>query len=150
MDPATLLVVEDDLSFRESLADCLRGAGYQVITTREAREAMSAVEGPLQPRLIVLDLMMPGINGQQLSRMFKENARTAEVPILALSGAGPEAVLEASVDWFLSKPVEVATLLSTVRHLLGEPVEPPAELAQAPSRGGGTTSDDSTGGGSGG
>lgn len=119
MARAQILVVEDDLSFRESLADVLRGAGYEVTVTADWRESMSAVEG-MQPSLILLDLMMPGVNGQQLSRLFKQNERTAKVPILALSGAGPEAVLQAEVDWFLSKPVEVSTLLSTVRHLLGE------------------------------
>lgn len=128
MERGHILIVEDDVSFRESLADVLRGTGYEVMVSSEWREAMSAVERS-QPALIILDLMMPGVNGQQLSRLFKQNERTAKVPILALSGAGPEAVLQAEVDWYLSKPVEVATLLSTVRHLVGDPVSAPPARA---------------------
>lgn len=117
----SVLVVEDDLSFRETLVDVLRQGGYEVTAARDARAAMNAVETAEVPELIVLDLMMPGINGQQLSKLFKENPRTRKVPILALSGAGPEAVLEAKVDWFLSKPVDVQVLLSTVKHLTSAP-----------------------------
>lgn len=120
MDRGRLLIVEDDLSFRESLADVLRGEGYTVIVTRDAQEALRVLETSPAPKLILLDLMMPGVNGQQLSRLLKESTRTSKVPILALSGAGPEEVLRAEVDWYLSKPVEIATLLSTVRHLTGD------------------------------
>ncbi|MDQ3263853.1 MAG: response regulator [Myxococcota bacterium] len=113
----TILVIEDDPSFRETLLEVLREDGYRLMATGGAKEALGLLEREL-PSLILLDLMMPGINGQQLSRLLKANPRTAAVPVLALSGAGPEAVLEAEVDWYLAKPVEVQVLLSTVRHLI--------------------------------
>ncbi len=115
--PSTILIIEDDPTFRETLVEVLREDGHRLLSAGAAREAMGLLEQEL-PELIVLDLMMPGINGQQLSRLLKGNPRTAKVPVLALSGAGPEAVLEAEVDWYLAKPVEVQILLSTVRHLI--------------------------------
>jgi len=111
-----ILVIEDDHSFRETLREVLREEGYRVLAARNAQEAIRLLDRE-QPLVIVLDLMLPGVNGQELSRRLKQNRHTAYVPILALSGAGPEAVLAAEVDWYLAKPVAVDTLLDTLQHL---------------------------------
>ena len=80
-DNFTVLVVDDDESMREIVERTLRGAGYQVVTAANGNEGLRAVE-TLSPGLIVLDLMMPEMDGFEFLRRLKEDPRHCQLPVV--------------------------------------------------------------------
>jgi CheY-like chemotaxis protein len=119
MTGSRILVVEDDASLREVLAEILSEEGYRVQCAANGAEALALLEGTGAPDLILLDLMMPVMNGWELSRSLRADPRLARVPLVVLSARGsasPGAVPEA--DAFLAKPFDAARLLQTVSRLL--------------------------------
>lgn len=119
-----ILVVDDDPAVREMLAHTLEQAGYVVLT---ASDGISAVDLARQyrPALITLDLAMPGIDGQRLLPVFKEDPAIKEIPVLVISAlaAGGHLSIPGAVG-ALSKPVHREVLLRAV----GDILHPPAEV----------------------
>ncbi len=116
----TVLVVEDDPGFRTLLTEVLTEHGYRVRTAKNGEEAWVLLERESSPPdLILTDLLMPKMGGSDLAKKVKSDRRVGGVPIVAVSGAGAESVLDTQVDWYLAKPLELATLLKTVRHYCG-------------------------------
>jgi CheY-like chemotaxis protein len=113
MSGGTVLIVEDDDDIRESLAEILAGEGFGVRTARHGREALARLAEPPGPCVVLLDLMMPVMNGWELAGRMRDDARLAAIPIVALSAAPnepPDGVR------LLRKPVELAVLLQVVRE----------------------------------
>jgi len=116
-----VLLVEDDDSLRELYAAELAAAGFMVL---EAADGASGVEKAVQfgPQAVVLDLMLPGVDGFKVARRLRANERTAEVAIVALTAlASPRSrdlALAAGCDSFLSKPVIGAALIGELVRLL--------------------------------
>lgn len=81
-----LLVVEDDEEVRENLAVLLGLRGYRVRTAREGREALARIEQHGQPCLIILDLMMPVMDGWTFHAAVKADSALRQVPVIILSG----------------------------------------------------------------
>lgn len=108
MRRARVLIVDDEIASRAVIASALDGLGLDVMECASADEALAAVADP--PDAIVLDLMMPGIDGIELCRRLRSAAATRDVPILMLTAhTGREqklSALEAGVDDFLSKPLD--------------------------------------------
>ena len=86
--PDPLLVVDDDESFRSSLSQALREEGYTVVTAGDGLEAMRWLEQGSRPCVILLDLMMPRMNGWAVLAALREDAALSAVPIIALSAGG--------------------------------------------------------------
>src|SRR5919202_5410107 len=86
MAKGTVLVVDDDLRFLQTIREVLQEDGYEVTTTVGA-QAMD-VAAALRPDVILLDVMMPGMNGMDVSQHLRQDPRTAEIPLIAIS-AGP-------------------------------------------------------------
>jgi pilus assembly protein CpaE len=140
---ATILVIDDDSNTRRILSAILTPLGYKVTTAENGAQAMNAVQDSL-PDLIITDVVMPGIDGYELTRRLRRDARCADVPILILTGrAGLEEKLkgfEAGANDYLTKPCEPAELAARVRALFrqvekiksAQPAPPPAE-ATAPA-----------------
>ncbi|MER5873207.1 SpoIIE family protein phosphatase [Streptomyces sp. NPDC002044] len=116
--PAHVLVADDNADMREYLGRLLRGAGYQVSTVDDGRQAMGAIRAHAFD-LVVSDVMMPHLDGLALVAALRADQRTASLPVLLLSArAGQEASIEglqAGADDYLVKPFAAAELLARVR-----------------------------------
>ena len=118
---ATLLIVDDEPHVRKLLKILLENQGYQTLAASSGEEALVMVEEQ-PPDLILLDIMMPGMDGFDVARQLKTNKATSNIPIIMLSALGEHSAricgLEAGAEDFLSKPVESAELWLRVRNLL--------------------------------
>ncbi len=132
-----ILVVDDDTRLRELLRRYLSSNGFLVTTAKDAADARARLEG-LEFDLIVLDIMMPGENGLDLTSSLR---RTSDVPILLLTARGEAddriAGLEAGADDYLSKPFQPRELLLRINSILrrqARPADPPPATAPAALR----------------
>ncbi len=108
-----VLIVEDDVDIRETLHELLECAGY------EASEAANGLEGLLAarlapPDLIVLDLMMPVMDGWQFRRAQRSDPALASIPVIVISASGPSPI---DADLFLQKPFPLDRLVAAVARL---------------------------------
>ena len=94
----TVLVIEDDPDVRNALAELLSGEGYQVSATADGAEALDTLRGGLLPSVIVLDLMMPNMDGWDFRRAQLEDPTLAPVPVVLLTASGfrPDVVHESN------------------------------------------------------
>jgi CheY-like chemotaxis protein len=115
-----VFVVDDDPAIRESLADLLADEGYSVVTAINGAEALDKLRRPSQARpcVILLDLMMPLMNGQQFYAEQQQDARLASIPIVVISADGRvKQKASAFGGEYLAKPVRIETVLEVVeRH----------------------------------
>jgi diguanylate cyclase (GGDEF)-like protein/PAS domain S-box-containing protein len=118
---ATLLIVDDEPLVRKLLKMLLEDQGYLTLTASSGEEALAIVEQQ-PPDLILLDIMMPGMDGYEVARKLKSDKSMANIPIIMLSALGEHSArilgLEAGAEDFLNKPVESAELWLRVRNLL--------------------------------
>jgi two-component system phosphate regulon response regulator OmpR len=132
-DDCHILVVEDDPRLRERLARYLTGEGFRVTAAGDAAEARTQLRA-INPDLMVLDVMMPGESGLDLTQSLRAEALRSEqnhdLPILLLTARGaPEdriAGFEAGADDYLGKPFEPRELVLRIRALLRRSPAPPA------------------------
>ena len=119
--PARILVVDDMPEIRELLGVYLVNAGYQVVTASNGQEALAAVAAEA-PDLILLDVMMPVLDGYETCRRLKSNEETAFIPIVMLTALQDFnhrlRAIELGADEFLSKPFNHLELMTRVRSLL--------------------------------
>lgn len=113
---ARILVAEDHPDSRDAMCTLLEAYGYAVLVAENGREAVdTAVAG--YPDLILMDLMMPGLDGLEATRMLRERTDTRDTPIIAVTAmdGGRSLALEAGASDFLNKPIDVRDLLEKVR-----------------------------------
>src|SRR5262245_25799643 len=112
----TILVIDDDADIREMMKIVLEADGYQVNVAADGVEALEQLQGGSRPSLIILDLMMPGLDGEQFVKQIRSGI-FADVPIVVLSGhCAAERKAEELNAVCLMKPVEVDELLKTVER----------------------------------
>ena len=116
-----VMVVDDEVHVTALLARMLQTQGYEVVIAHDGSSALSAISGH-QPDLIVLDVMMPGLNGFEVCRRVKGDAATRLTPVILVSGMYEPDVrvqgLEAGADDFLTKPFDTRELLTRARALV--------------------------------
>lgn len=115
----TLLIVDDEASNIEPLEALLTENGYRVFTAVNGQDGLERLN-EVVPELVILDFMMPVMNGAELGRRLRANQATRTIPILMNSGTSEAIVRQdfAGYDAFLRKPYKIAELLSVVRDLL--------------------------------
>jgi DNA-binding response OmpR family regulator len=116
--PHTLvLIVDDDVEIRESVADLLRLEGYEVRPIPSADAAWSALRLGARPALIVLDLWIPGMSSGEFVRRLRASEH-AKVPVLVLSGSQSADEIASSVEAVSQKPIEATALVRVVDRLV--------------------------------
>jgi CheY-like chemotaxis protein len=122
-----VLIVEDDPDMRESMESVLTYAGHSIAAVADGAEALNWLSGNRpQPCVILLDLMMPGMNGFELRSRLRADPVLSAIPVLVLTGAGnlvdrKGAELHAEI---LRKPVDLKDLLAAIhRHCAAVPAK---------------------------
>jgi CheY-like chemotaxis protein len=117
--PRHILLVEDDFAIRETVAEVLESDGFQVTCAHNGAEALRLLGEGHRPGLILLDLMMPVMDGWEFRLAQRRNPEIASIPVIVLSaGAGQEGRLPMlAAAAFLPKPFELDQLLNTVGRL---------------------------------
>jgi len=117
---STVLIVDDSPSARETLLAALDGHGYQLVTAENGSEALQ-LANQIRPDVILLDVMMPGMDGFEVCQRIRSMPALAEVPVVLLTALDDHASLlrglEAGADDFFSKPIERKELLVRVRTI---------------------------------
>jgi two-component system alkaline phosphatase synthesis response regulator PhoP len=121
MAQANILVVDDERDLLELVHYNLTRAGYRVDCVASGEKALAQLRSRL-PDLIVLDVLLPGIDGLEVCKLMKQDPRTAAVPIVMLTARGEEADvvtgLELGADDYLTKPFSPRILLARVKAVL--------------------------------
>ena len=116
MSTPTVFIVEDDVDTREMLAKFLELEGYHVEVAANGQQALERLGQGVSASVILLDLMMPVMDGWEFRRRQVEDARLKGIPTIVVSAAGRDRMAQISADAYLSKPVDMDELL----HRVGE------------------------------
>lgn len=121
MPKETILVVDDEEDVLELVHYHLSREDYLTETATSGEEAVRKASA-VRPALIILDIMLPGVNGLQVCRTLKKDSRTADIPILMLTARSEEsdivAGLDLGADDYVTKPFSAKVLLARVRRIL--------------------------------
>jgi CheY-like chemotaxis protein len=119
---APVMVVEDDEDTRRLLERVLKLQGLPVRTAADSRELLLALRKPPLPRLMLLDVELPRVNGFKILALLRQQPQTADLPVVMVTAhAETKHILQAmslGADGYLSKPVKVATLRAMVARIL--------------------------------
>jgi CheY-like chemotaxis protein len=113
-----VMIVEDDFEIREILRELLEEAGYQVMWAANGMEALARLRIGRAPRVILLDLMMPVMDGLEFRTAQRRDPALAAIPVVVISAdhGMDQKVCDMQVDEYLPKPFELRTLLATVNR----------------------------------
>lgn len=118
---AKILIVEDDATLADTLVDNLQEEGYEVFSTRDGENALSLIRSKL-PDLIVLDIMLPTLDGLSVCRIIRKDPSTLHIPIIMLTARGTEVDkivgLESGADDYIVKPFGLGEFLARVRAVM--------------------------------
>lgn len=120
---AQILVVDDNPTNLKLLRVLLTANGYEVRTAVDGEEAVGVLER-FRPRLILMDIQMPGVDGLTLTRQLKSNPATRDITVIAITAyamkGDEERMLAAGCDGYIAKPIDTRTLPAVVaRYLQG-------------------------------
>src|SRR5262249_13340445 len=112
-----ILVVEDDVHIRESLRDVLEDEGYEVTTARNGKEGLEQLAEMNHPCVVLLDLMMPVMNGGEFLKAVRADDIIASIPVIVVSAWPKEAARVADqAQSFVKKPVALEVLLEEIER----------------------------------
>lgn len=123
-DPRAVLVVEDDSDIRFGLGVLLEDEGYKAVTAANGRQALAVLRAmPRLPSLILLDLMMPEMDGWQFRAEQRRDPELASIPVMVLSAAAdlPKQTAKLGAVGAMQKPVQVEELLAEIKRLCPPP-----------------------------
>lgn len=117
-DPA-VLVIDDDVELRDAVADALQAEGMVVATAGNGREGLEYLRAGGRPQVILVDLMMPVMNGWQFCEAKQGDPQLSAIPVIAVSAAAkkdPASPYFLNVEEIVAKPVEIEELIAVVRR----------------------------------
>ena len=114
LDLETVLVVDDDPESLEATKDLLACEGYSVVTARNGLEALQELQGGLRPRVMLIDLSMPLIDGRTLCQICEAEPAFARIPRVIVSADRNAAAMKGRARAVLPKPVECQSLLDAL------------------------------------
>jgi two-component system alkaline phosphatase synthesis response regulator PhoP len=125
-----ILVVEDEEDILELVSYNLTKAGYRVTSVTSGEDAIKSARSK-QPDLVLLDLMLPGVDGLEVCNTLKRDHRTANIPVVMLTARGEEADivsgLELGADDYITKPFSPRVLLARIKAVLRRKMKAPVE-----------------------
>jgi twitching motility two-component system response regulator PilH len=117
-----VLVVEDSIPQREMITELLRKSGLTVTAASDGVEALAQIQAGEHPDLVVLDIVMPRMNGYEVCRRLKADPITQNVPVILCSSKGEEFDrywgMKQGADAYIAKPFQPTELVGTVKQLL--------------------------------
>jgi len=115
----SVLLVDDDSEFRESLRDLLAAEGCRVVCARDGSDAVAAMRAH-KPQVVILDYVMPRVDGAGLVKTLRQSDATSDIAIVMMSGLPEDMVKPVceGYDVYLPKPVEIDTLLAALNRAL--------------------------------
>ena len=121
-EPRRILVAEDDRFLRKAAEMALKRQGYTVFTAADGEEALRAAQSVL-PDLILLDLIMPKLNGFDVLQALKKEAPTAKIPVIVLSNLGQDRDVQQAMDagataYFIKTDLSLQALVQRVEEAL--------------------------------
>lgn len=121
MAKPTILVIEDEEAIQELVRYNLDKEGYSVVTVASGEEGLERAGAPA-PDLVVLDLMLPGIDGLDVCKLLKSNPKTQPIPVVMLTAKGEESDivtgLELGADDYITKPFSPRVLIARIRAVM--------------------------------
>ena len=119
--PKLILIVEDEPKNLKMLSDLLRRFDYDVLEAQDGEKGVELARLKM-PDLILMDIMLPKMDGLEATRMLKMNPDTTHIPIVALTAyamkGDRERTLEAGCNGYIAKPIDIQELLKTVKRYL--------------------------------
>jgi len=119
-----VLIVEDNPETRHFYGECFARGGFSTKEAHNGPQALAMALALPPPDVIVTDIAVPGLDGIELCRRLRADARTRSIPVLAITGYEdrqyPDRILAAGADQVLIKPCDPAVLVSEVRRLLSK------------------------------
>jgi two-component system cell cycle response regulator DivK len=119
----TVLVVEDNELNMKLFHDLLEASGYNILQTRNGLEAID-IAREYHPDLILMDIQLPEVSGLEVTKWIKEDDDLRSIPVIAVTAfamkGDEERIRQGGCEAYLSKPISVATFLSTVKSYLGD------------------------------
>lgn len=109
----SILIVDDDADIRDSLQDFFEDAGYAVATAADGAEALDRLGNDQPPCVVILDLMMPLVSGNQVYATMQEDPRLSKVPVIISTSDPSRAPRGVPI---MKKPIDLGRLLSAVRE----------------------------------
>lgn len=110
---ARVLIVDDELDIRQAVAEVLSEEGHQVLAAGDGAEALACLR-EFHPNLVLLDLMMPGMNGWEFRAAQKGDPEYSSIPVVILSALERDGGIDA--DGYMQKPFDLDELLATVQR----------------------------------
>lgn len=118
-----ILIIEDEIDILNMVKMRLEASGYEVIAAQDGNTGYSKAKSD-NPDLIILDLMLPGIDGYQVCRLLKFDEKYRHIPIIMLTARSQQEDREwgqkVGADYYLTKPFESKELLDKIKELIGE------------------------------
>lgn len=109
------MVIDDDSDIRGALGFCLHSEGYEVQLCMNGRDAIDRLDFGMHPQAIVLDLMMPGMNGFEVLDALKADPRWASIPVVVVSANRGYSAADLGVSAVLRKPFELHDLIRALQ-----------------------------------
>ena len=124
MTPSKVLVVDDEPAIRDLIIAVLEDEGYEAVGASSGSRALEVLASE-QPDLVLMDIMMPDMDGREALRRIREQPDLTGIPVVMMSAAFAPDRINQRISAFLPKPFDLDHLLATVARIIGEAKEQP-------------------------